>query len=356
VSRGAAFFASLLVTLGKPAWWLLALAGFLARGGLLLAVLPIVSLPSPLVLSNLVSPVVVPLALGRLDPVVVLAVGFLVVALLGWLVVGGLVGAATDLALIREATDAAADEGVGGTAGGARATPESPPRDERGLIARVLAVRLLCHVPFAVLLVIGSVGIANIAYGELTRPAEVATPLVVRILVAAARPIAALVVAWLLGELAGGVAARRVVLLGEAVRAAVGGAIAMVVRRPLSFLLPGLVMTLPLLLILGGTLGGARIAWLAVDDALADPSLDGGAAGLSLVTFVAIWLAALALIGLVAAARSAAMTFETVRAGAARESSAAANGRSGDAGGGTFGASVHHRSGDWPVGHDGGSL
>ena len=45
MSRSAAFFASLLVTLGRPAWWLLALAGFLARGGIVLVVLPIVNLP-----------------------------------------------------------------------------------------------------------------------------------------------------------------------------------------------------------------------------------------------------------------------------------------------------------------------
>ena len=97
MSRSGVFFASLLVSLGRPAWWLLALAGFLARGGILLAILPIVNLPSPLVLSNLVAPIIVPLALGHVDAGVVAALAIIVAGLLAWLIVGGLIGAATDL-------------------------------------------------------------------------------------------------------------------------------------------------------------------------------------------------------------------------------------------------------------------
>ncbi|HLQ49017.1 MAG TPA: hypothetical protein VK233_08580, partial [Candidatus Dormibacteraeota bacterium] len=112
MSRSGVFFASLLVSLGRPSWWLLALAGFLARGGILLAILPIVNLPSPLVLSNLVAPVIVPLALGHIDEGVVAAIAVAVGGLLAWLIAGGLVGAATDLALIRDGLAAAREEGV----------------------------------------------------------------------------------------------------------------------------------------------------------------------------------------------------------------------------------------------------
>jgi hypothetical protein len=115
-------------------------------------------------------------------------------------------------------------------------------------------------------------------------------------------------------------------------------------------------MTVVLLAILGGTLGGARIAWLRADSALTNPVLDATTVVMALVTFVAIWLAALALIGLLAAARSAALTFEAVRRDASSRRSFVLGEPAGDTNGGTFGASAHHRPGDMPVDDDGGSL
>jgi hypothetical protein len=355
------FFASLLVSLGRPTWWLLALAGFLARGGILLAILPIVNLPSPLVLSNLVAPVIVPLALGHVDEGVLAAIAVAVGGLLAWLIIGGLVGAATDLALIRDGLAAAREEGVTrrATADAEGADGGSMSRlEERGigLVGRIFAVRLLAHLPFAVVLVVGTVGIIQVAYAELTRPANVDTPLVLRVVAAAALPIAAIVIAWFVGELAGGIAARRIVLAGDGVRAALGGAVAALVRQPRSTVVPAVVMTIPLAVILGGTLGGARVAWLRADGALTDPRIDAIALVVALGTLVVIWLAALALIGVVTAARSAALTFEAVRIDTEGLRVAASSGESGNAIGGTFGASTHHRPGDRPLGDDGGSL
>jgi len=324
VTRSGVFFASLLVSLGRPAWWLLALAGFLARGGILLAILPIVNLPSPLVMSNLVAPVIVPLALGHVDAGVLAAIAIIVAGLLAWLIVGGLIGAATDLALIRDGLAAAREEGVTGRTAGDADASSSTRRDEqsgRSLVTRILVVRLLAHLPFAVVLALGTAVIVQIAYAELTRPAAVDTPLVVRVVAAGAWPIVAIVVAWFVGELAGGVAARRIVLAGDGVRAALAGAVHSLVRRPRSTVVPALVTTLPLAAILGGTLGGARVAWLRAG-----------------------------------AARSAALTFEAVRAGAERDRVAVSSDESGAAVGGTFGASTHHRPGDRPLGDDGGSL
>jgi hypothetical protein len=356
VSRSAAFLASLLVSLGRPSWWLIALAGFLARGGIVLAILAVVSLPSPLILSNLVAPVILPLAMGHLDAGVVATIAALVAGLLAVLLIGGLIGAVTDLALIRDGVAAAADEGVVSPGGG---IAEAWPAGGRGgirVVGRILAVRLLAHLPFVAIVAIGGVGIVDVTYIELTRPGEVATPLVARIVASAARPIVAIIVAWFLGELAGGIAARRIVLDGVGVRAALVGAAVALVRQPRSTVLPGLVTTIVLVAILGGTLGGARIAWLRADTALTDPTIDGTTVIVTLVTFVAIWLAALTLIGLLAAARSAALTFEAVRIGAERLRSAASRGGPGDAIGGTFGASTHRRPGDWPIGDKGGSL
>jgi hypothetical protein len=356
VSRSAAFFASLLVALGRPTWWLVALAGFLARGGIILAILPIVSLPSPLILSNLVAPLILPLALGRFDAGIVAAIAAAAVVLLGWLVVGGLVGAAGDLALIRDGQAAAVEEGATGVPDRDGNARHVEARGGIGVIARILAVRLLAQAPFAVVLAVGAVGIVNVTYAELTRPAAVGTPLVLRVIAGAARPLVAIVVAWFLGEVAGGVAARRVALNGDGVRAALRGAVADVVRRPRSTIIPALVTTIPLVVILGGTLGGARIAWLRTQEALSDPTIDGMTLAVALTTFVAIWLASLVLIGVLTAVRSAALTFEAVRAGAGRAASPVTDGDAGDTADGTFGASTHHRPGDWPVGSDGGRV
>jgi hypothetical protein len=359
VSRSGVFFASLLVSLGRPSWWLLALAGFLARGGILLAVLPIVNLPSPLVLSNLVAPVIVPLALGHVDEGIVVTVAVAVGGLLAWLIVGGLVGAATDLALIREGLAAAREEGVTGPTASDAVAASPSRRDRRGgfrLVARIFAVRSLAHLPFALVLAIGTIGIIQVAYAELTRPADVDTPLVLRVAVAAAWPIAAIVIAWFVGELAGGIAARRIVLAGDGVRGALAGAVVAVVRQPRSTVVPAVAMTIALALILGGTLGGARVAWLRADGALTDPRIDAAALVVALGALVAIWLAALVLIAVLTAARSAALTFEAVRIDTEGLRAAASSGESGNAIGGTFGASTHHRPGDRPLGDDGGSL
>lgn len=359
MSRSGVFFASLLVSLGRPTWWILALAGFLARGGIVLAVLPIVNLPSPLALSNLVAPVIVPLALGHVDDSVFAAIGVVVAVLLASLIVGGLIGAATDLALIRDGRAAAVEEGVAGRAADQAEAPSTPWRDGRGggrLVGRILVVRLLAHLPVAVALALGTVAIVQVAYAELTRPANVDTPLVLRVAAAAAWPIVAIIVAWFVGELAGGIAARRIVLAGDGIRDALAGAVVAMIRQPRSTFVPAIVMTIPLVVILGGTLGGARVAWLRADAVLTNPRMDATTLIATLATLVAIWLAALSLIGVLTAARSAALTFEALRASTKRFGFAASSGESGDVVGGTFGASTHHRPGDRPLGDEGGSL
>jgi hypothetical protein len=349
VSRSAAFFASLLVSLGRPAWWVLALAGFLARGGIILVILPIVSLPSPLGLSDVFAPAIMQLRLGSPDVALVAMIVGVAVGFVACVLIGGLIGAATDLALIRDGALAAAEEGVTATG------PIGGPGGFR-VVTRILIVRIVAHLPLAVAVAIGSVAIVNATYAELTRPVDVATPLVVRVVAGAAWPIVGIVVAWLLGELAGGTAARRIVLDGEGVRDALSGAVAALVARPRSTIVPGIAMTIPLVLVIAGTLGGARVAWLRADAALTDSTIDAVTLVVTLMTFVAIWLAALALIGLLAATRSAALTFEAVRDGAQRVRSSTSHDEAGGDVGGTFGASTHHRPGDRPVGDDGGSL
>ena len=113
MSRGGAILASLLVTVGRPAWWLLALAAFLVRGGFAVFVLPIVLLPSPLAISNSLGPLIIPIVLGRVSTEVIAIGAVGSVAVVTWLVVGGWIAAAIELSLIREWTAAAREEGIG---------------------------------------------------------------------------------------------------------------------------------------------------------------------------------------------------------------------------------------------------
>jgi hypothetical protein len=334
-----AILASLLVTLGRPSWWLLALTGFLVRGGFVLFLLPIVALPSPLAISNVVAPVVVPVALGRVGPEVVALVIIAVLSLLAWLVVGGVVAAAAELALVREGAAAAADEGIGPPR--PATSPIVRPRRDRSLAARILAARLMALVPLTVAIGVGVVKVVAVAYAELTRPFEVATPLFLRVALGAAPELAVVVVMWLLIELGAALASRRIVLRGGSAGASLLVSAADVVRRPVSTLLPWLVSTALLAVVLGGTVGAAGVAWSRLIVAMSASEPDPVTVAIGLVTFVAIWLAALVLAGLFAAVRGSIVTFEYLRARTRT---------------GTFGASAHHRPGDWSVRDEGGSL
>ena len=64
VSRGAALSGALLVTLASPATWPLALAGFLLRGGLIVVALPILVLPTPVGLGNVLAPTLTAFVFG----------------------------------------------------------------------------------------------------------------------------------------------------------------------------------------------------------------------------------------------------------------------------------------------------
>lgn len=340
MSRGATALASLLVTLSHPAWWVLALAAFLVRGGIVAFILPVVVLPSPLAVSTVAAPLVVPIALGRIGPEVVVLVVATIAGFLAWLLAGGYVAAAADRALIRAAMAAAADEGV------AAAGLGEPDRTAGGGSAgHLLAARLMTLVPLAVAVGFGAVSIVRAGYVELSRPLDVQTPLVVRVAIAAAPQIALVVVAWLLAEVLGGAAERRIAV--ERLTAWEGlrrGAVDLVRRSP-STLLLWLAMTALLVLVVGGALVAGALTWQRASDLVADATADPLALAIALLGFVAIWVVALVLTGMIASARTVIGVFELLRHDGAVPADP-----------GTFGAGAHGRPGDWSVRDGGGSL
>jgi hypothetical protein len=360
VSRSAAIIASLLVTLGRPAWWALALATFLVRGGVVLFILPIIVIPSPLALSNLMAPLVVPVAFGRVggDALVVAGVG--AAGLFFWLVFAGWLAAVIELALVRQAAAAAIDEGVGEpssavNAGHAWPPGTEPPRD-RDVAGAMLGARLVTSLPLAVVIALGAVRIVAVTYVELTNPTNVALSLPLRVAIGAAPEIGVILATWLASELIGGLAGRRIALAGVGVRIALQAAVGDVFRRPRTALLPWIGSSLVLWFALAWLLVAARVAWEQVQLAVSSAAPDGIAIAATVLVFVTVWLGGLTLVGLLGAIRTASGTFEEVRLGAADRSRGAVGVDGGPDMPGTFGASSHRRPGDWSVRDEGGSL
>lgn len=340
--------AALLIALGRPAWWLLALAAFLARGGIVVFVLAIVSVPSPLVLSNILAPLVTPLAFGTLLPQTAVLITVGIGLALFWLIAGGWFAAATEIALIREAQATADEEGL-------PAAGEVPAG--RQLAVRAAAAHFLAHLPTALVLGAGSVAIVRGIYAELVNPSD-SGPLALRVVVGAALPLAAIVATWAFGELVGGLAVRRIALGGASIGGGVAGGIGDLVRRPIGSLVMPLLTMVVLAVDLGAVLATVAIVLGQSRDRLVGGSDDPVATGLTVATLGAAWSLALVVTGLIAAWRSVALTFEFQRAAALRRwaARAVAGDRQDLDESGTIGAGTHRRPGDRSVGDPDGSL
>jgi len=302
VSAGATLGASLMVILANPATWVLGLVTFLLRGGLLIVLAPIVVIPSILGVANVVAPALTSFVFsGASTELVTLAVLWIVV-LLVWLVAGGLLAATMELALIRAV---AADDDV------AVRLPE-PRGSTAAQVARILAVRLVAHLPLVLALSFGLVTIVQVAYRELTLPADVVTPVAVRIIRGAPVAVALIVIAWMVGESVGGVAVRGLVMGDRSVARALGAAVGALVRRPLVLLALTFAPLVALVLVVVPSAMAAGATWNALRSALADEA--GPLVSSTLVfVFVGLWAGGLALLGAVAAWRSAVWTVDTAR-------------------------------------------
>jgi hypothetical protein len=325
VTRGAALTGALLITLATPATWPLALGAFLVRGGIVLVTLPVVVLPTPVGLGNVLAPAITPIALGSLPPIVVVASVAGAAAVVAWIVLGGWLAAALEAegARIVARDPDLADPGRTP----ARAEAASPVR----VAWRILAARLVTQIPLAVALAWGAVRIVAVTYDELVVPSDTTTPIVVRVVRAAPEVVLVVVLAWVLGEILGAVAARRIALDGEGVRAALRTAGVRSVRTPLAALARFLLPTAALALVLVPSAVATATAWEAIGGALRGRS-DPVSVLVTVVLFVGLWVAGLFLVAIVTAWRAAVWTVADVTAA------------------GTFGGSTDRRPGDWRAG------
>ncbi len=336
MTLGATLVTSLLATLAHPTTWMLALGGFLIRGGIVIFLIPIVVLPSPVGLANATGPTVVGFVLGgfSFDLVVllVLAMG----AVLAWIVFGGILAATLevegirivasddDIVASRPGMDAATLAAWDAEVAAAPAHAFDPSRQA----LRIVAVRMTMLLPLMAAAIWASARTVAVTYAELTVPSDVTTPIVWRIVAGVPDAIVVVGIVWAAGEIVGGIAARRIVLDGAPIAGALWGAVTHVVRHPLRTLVLFGVPSVALLLVVIPAGAAATVAWTGLRAALVDRDALVGA--VALLVFLVLWAGGLALTGAVAAWRHAAWTVDAVTRGHR-----------------TFGGSAAGHPGDW---------
>jgi hypothetical protein len=301
--------AATAATLIRGRWWLLALAAFLVRGGVLLAMLPLLTLPSPAQLASLVSPNLVVGGLTNPSAALVAILAGATVGLFLLIVVTTVLGTWLDLALVEAAL---ADDELKALvplseAGDARSGREAGDRSRIPLDLAV-EVRLTAHIPTALAIVAGAFVLRDVAMSELTSPSGTG-PLLVRILGDAPVAAGAIVLAWFIGEAWGGLAVRRLASRPTALSALFAG------LRDLAR--PGAIATAVLSTL---AVGLPLVAvWLSAGKAFERlwPVLVSGSddaiVGIGLLLLVASWAAGLWLLAIGLAFRSTAWTAEVLR-------------------------------------------
>ncbi len=199
-----------------------ALAGFLLRGGIVLLALPSVVLPSVIGIAGVTGIDAFGID-GRPTPWLYEIVAIAVGAAILWLALASFVGSLIDVWLIEATVDATA-----------RPVRRGRPWPERGLLLDMVAVRGICLLPVAAAVAWASTRIFTTAYAELTSPTNLATPLPVRVMENSADAVIVVLLVWLAMETVAAVAVRRLVLSGGGVERSILGALVQIVRMPLS--------------------------------------------------------------------------------------------------------------------------
>ena len=305
---------------GRPAP-LVALTGFLLRGGIVLLALPAVVLPSVIGLAEVTGVRAISIA-GQptwwlVEVVVAALVGTVI-----WLAIASVIGAVADVWLVDMAVDPS------GSASRALPLPG------RGLIFRLVAIRAVCAIPLVAALAWAAGRLFEATYNELTTPTDLAKPLPLRVVVAAAYSVAVVMVVWLATEAVAAIAIRRQILAGRGIWRSLADATFQVARRPLSTLVTvvfsygtSFAATIAALFATATAFDWCRIAGrnsepiavrLGIGDFATTRDFRPVVFALATVALALAWAAALALSAVTAAWRSAAFTREVEDALAAQ--------------------------------------
>ena len=199
-----------------------ALAGFMLRGGIVLLAVPSAVLPSVIGLAGALGVNAFGID-GRPTSSFFELVAVISAAAALYLLLAVLVGSLIDVWLIEAALD---PDG--------RSPSRPRPLPSLDQLLNMAGIRAICLVPLAVAVAWAGSRIYASAYTELTTPSSLSVPLAVRTVLGAADAVALVVFVWLLGETIGAVAVRRLVLTRCGVWRAIGGALSQLVRRPIT--------------------------------------------------------------------------------------------------------------------------
>lgn len=279
---------------------MVALAGFLLRGGIVLLALPSVILPSVIGIASVTGVDAISIA-GQPTTWLVELIALAIVAAIAWLAVASLVGSLTDFWLIQMTLEPGNERRQGGV-----------PLPRLSLLLQLAAIRMICLVPLAVALSWAATRIFNATYDELTTPSNLTSPLPLRVVLAAGDAVAVVVLVWLAAETTAAIAVRREVLAGGGAWRSVLGAAVEIVHRPISTLLTVVVSHVTSAVAIGLALVGTSTAfdWCRI----AARNQDRVTFALATLALAAAWVAALAVSAVTSAWRSAAFTGEVADA------------------------------------------
>jgi hypothetical protein len=304
LSWGSTLYAALVVTFVRPSLWVVALSGFLARGGLLLLAIPIVVLPTPSGIANVFGGPVASLLFGAPSPTLVAIIVVSVLAGIALLLAGTWIGAWAERTVVAVSLEAAAEEGLVPAAAGS-------PTLRRG-VGAVVVIRLLGLVPLAIALLAAAQPLYDAIYHEMILPDDLRTSLLTRVLSDIPMPLLFIAVNLLLGDAAASIGVRRLLLEGRSIPEAWLLGWLWLAQRWYRVLATSLATTAVLALLIGPAIVAAATGWDRLRGLLID-GRDPLGTFLAIALFVAVWFGGLVLAGAGATFRGAAWTFELIR-------------------------------------------
>jgi hypothetical protein len=199
---------------------------------------------------------------------------------------------------------------------------------DSSVVLELAAIRIICMVPLALSIAWATTQVFTATYNELITPSNIATPLPVRVVLAATAAVAVLVGVWLLTEAVAALAVRRHLLSGTDFVHSILGALVETLRRPLQTLGTQALTVAASFLAVGLALLASAVAFdwcrlvarsqLAFEFLGASRDLRPLVFAFTALALALAWIVALALAALTSAWRSAAFTYE-VRAALDRE-------------------------------------
>ncbi|MDQ3552918.1 MAG: hypothetical protein M3395_00700 [Chloroflexota bacterium] len=307
------------VTLGRPSLWLLGALGFAGRGGFVLLALPIITIPSPVVLSIVFGGGFAATGISsELEVLIALVTG-------GLLLSGSLLAAYADVAAFdRLARDEASKELRAGM------EPHCLERGEgRRLVLALAGIHAVALVPALIVIVGLYEGMTALVGQELRMPSSLEVPLVLRVLDGAREPLVALALLLLLADAVYALASRAVLAwqfrVGSTIAPRPSGMLAAamhgverLVTRPLRTAATLALTWMISLVVLTPIAWASLVAWDGVRGAYLSPigltqPMDLALTGLATIGLAAIWLAGSILAGFASAVRGALWSADALR-------------------------------------------